>query len=145
MNGESTGPNMTESEWSGLISAVTSSRDILDDGAYVEATAGEFVFYASALNMPPAWHYSFPESISGVTRPVASIGRVRHDTASGFVRLEVSLLAAALALKADFEGGTGDFDDVAFEQAVEAAVTGTPADLEWLSREFDRLRRIVTH
>ena len=62
-----------------------------------------------------------------------------HEPETGFVHFEVSIPAAAQSLRAAYESGTADLDYVAYEQAVDQAVRGTPGDETWLHREFARL------
>ncbi len=141
--------NLTAQQWEILAATVRASRDPLEDGALalVERNAqsggDEIVFYATSLNKPDGWPYSFPEMVPQSQRPVASIGRSWHAPETGFVHFEVALYAAAQALAADYEGGAGDFDDVSYEIALEQAVHGRPADEDWLKLEFARLARLA--
>ncbi len=137
--------NLRPREWEALVRRVSSGTDVLEDGAYVREEAGpeagtaEMSFYATALNKPPRFAYPFLETVSGSRARGASIGRAWHESATGFVQFEVALYAAAQALAAEYESGTSDLDFVTYEQAVERAVRGTPADAAWLNREFGRL------
>ena len=147
MGDQANGWNLTEAEWDNLVKRAGSTLDILEDGAYVrlaktsEEGGAELRFYASSLNRPDGWRYGFPESLPRVARPLASIGRAWRDPGTGFVEFEVKIEAAAQSLVADYEGGAGDFDDFTIEAEVERALKGTPADRDWLVREFDRLTK----
>jgi len=148
MSDEIKGWNMSEAQWDRLVARAAGNTDALEDGAYVDTADanGEgtaILFYASALNKPPAWHYPFTETSRRGNRPVAYVGRAWRHEPTGYVEFEISLTAAAQALFADFEGGASDLDDLALEQAVESAVGGTPADREWLLREYSRLHRFA--
>jgi hypothetical protein len=148
MSEEVKGWNMSEAEWARLVARATANVDVLEDGAYVGIATGadggtDLLFYASALNKPPAWHYPFTEPSPRGNRPVAYVGRAWRDQPTGYVEFEVMLTAAAEALQADFEGGASDLDDLGFEQAMESAVRGTPADHEWLIGEYQRLVRLA--
>ena len=135
--------NLTEVQWAAACERAR--RDALDDGAYVrmnpDPTSGRpsLDFYATALNAPPAWHYPFLEPIPESDRRGAYVGRAWHEAETGFVQFEVTVLAAAQSLRADYESGTADLDYVAYEQAVDQVVRGTPADEAWLRDEFARL------
>ena len=135
--------NLTEAQWAAACERAR--RDALDDGAYArvvpEPPSGRLSldFYASHLNAPSAWGYPFLESVPGISLPVAYIGRAWHEPETGFVHFEVSIPAAAQSLRAAYESGTADLDYVAYEQAVDQAVRGTPGDESWLHREFARL------
>ena len=135
--------NLTEAQWSAVCERAR--RDALDDGAYVRAVPDpptghlSLDFYATPLNAPPAWHYPFLEPVPGTGRLGAYVGRAWHEPETGFVQFEVSIPAAAQALFAAYESGTADLDYVAYEQAVDQAVRGTPADEAWLHHEFARL------
>jgi hypothetical protein len=137
---------LTEAEWARLVERAKANVDVLEDGAYVRAEAAEggveLQFFASSLNKPTGWRYGFTESVNGSKRLAAYVGRAWHHTDTGFVEFEVRVLAAAQSLVADYEGGAGDFDDATFELEVERAMHGTPADREWLMREFARLTKV---
>ena len=148
MGDQANGWNLTEDAWTVLVDRVSKSIDALEDGAYVRVArmsegGVELRFYASSLNKPPGWRYGFTEALPRITRPVASIGRAWHHAATGFVEFEVRIEAAGQSLVADYEGGAGDFDDATFEQEVDSALKGTPADRGWLVREFDRLTKMT--
>ncbi len=144
MDDELTVWNLTEVQWAAACERA--QRDALDDGAYVRAVPDSATgrlsldFYATPLNAPPGWPYPFLEAIPDTRRQGAYIGRAWHEWETGFVQFTVTLLAAAQALSAAYESGTEDLDYVAYEQAVDQAVRGTPADVAWLHREFARLR-----
>ena len=55
------------------------------------------------------------------------MGRVWPESETGFVHFGVSIPAAAQSLRAAYESGTADLDYVAYEQAVDQTVRGTPA------------------
>ena len=141
--------NLRPREWEALARRVSGSADMLEDGAYVRVEAGseagtvEMAFYATALNKPPGFAYPFLEPVPGSRTLGASIGRAWHEAATGFVQFEVAVYAAAQALAAEYESGTSDLDFVTYEQAVEGAVRGTPADDTWLHREFGRLMSVA--
>ena len=137
--------NLDGRQWEALAERARGSTDALEDGAYVRVEANpdsgqtEMEFYATALNRPEGWRYPFLEPIPGVGTRGALVGRAWHEAETGFVQFLVTVTAAAQALSADYESGVSDLDYVAYEQAVEQAVRGTPADLDWLHREFGRL------
>lgn len=135
--------NLDAGQWEALVRRASSGADALEDGAYVrvdtETGGAELVFYATALNKPARWVYPFLEAISGSRQLGASVGRAWHEGATGFVQFEVSVVAAAQALAADYESGASDLDWVTYEQAVTRAVRGTAAEAAWLHREFGRL------
>jgi len=139
--------NMDAGQWEALARRAKAGADALEDGAHVRVntdTGGaELVFYATALNKPAGWAYPFLEAIPGVGRLGASVGRAWHEAATGFVQFEVSVVAAAQALAADYESGASDLDWVTYEQAVERAVRGTAAEQTWLWGEFGRLVRLA--
>ena len=148
MGDQVNGWNLTEAEWKALVDAAGKSLDVLEDGAFVRAAQSaeggtELRFYATALNKPEGWRHAFNEQIPRITRRVASIGRARHDVATGFVEFDVEVEAAAQALIADYEGGAGDFNDFAIEDEIDRALLGTPADRAWLIQEFDRLTKMA--
>jgi hypothetical protein len=137
-------------QWDAILGRAAAYSDALADGAFVgveiagverDADAGqrELVFFATALNKPSGWAYPFLESVPHGKDFGASIGRVWRDPDTGLIQFEVSLLAAAQELAADYESGASDLDFVTYEQAVEQAVRGTPNDLAWLHQEFGRL------
>ena len=144
---ESPSWNLTDAQWAAVYARAR--RDALDDGAYVRAAPDPATgrpgldFYATPLNAPPGWRYPFLESIPDTSRLGAYVGRAWHEPATGFVQFEVILPAAAQALRADYESGAADLDYVAYEQAMDQAVRGTPADEAWLRREFARLVRLA--
>ena len=137
--------NLDAAQWGAVLRLAESSLDALEDGACVRADQkpdshpGELVFYATALNKPYGWAYPFLEAVPRSKVRGASIGRAWYEAATGFVHFEVLLPAAAQELAADYESGASDLDFVTYEQAVEQAVQGTPADLAWLHGEFGRL------
>jgi hypothetical protein len=141
--------NMTDPQWAAIRVRVASLSDALEDGAYVrevtneETGASELNFYATALNKPRDWRYPFAEEIPGTTQTGAFLGQAWHEPATGFVHFEVVLYAAAQAVTADYESGVSDLDYVTYEQAVEQAMRGTPADAAWLEHEFARLAGLV--
>lgn len=141
--------NLSAGQWEALAHRVSGSADVLEDGAYVRVEAGqeagtaEMSFYATALNKPAGFAYPFLETVPRSRALGASVGRAWHEVATGFVQFEVALYAAAQALAAEYESGTSDLDFVTYEQAVERAVRGTPADMTWLHREFGRLMRLT--
>ncbi len=134
--------NLDAGQWEALARRAQSGPDTLEDGAYVRAEpnleigTAELTFYATPLNKPAGWNYPFLEAVPGSKGRGAQIGRAWHEAETGFVQFEVALNAAAQALAADYESGTSDLDFVTYEQAVEQAVRGTPADLAWLYGEF---------
>jgi hypothetical protein len=135
--------NLDAARWGTLVRRARGA-DALEDGAYVRAEAGasgapELAFYATALNKPAGWNYPFLEAVPDADARGALVGRAWHQPETGFVQFEVSVIAAAQALAADYESGASDLDFVTYEQAVERAVRGTPQDLAWLHREFARL------
>ena len=137
--------NLSPSQWEAIVQRAFGSPDALQDGAFVRAEQNpdtsltELVFFATALNKPFGWAYPFLETIPRRSVLGASIGRAWQDAENSFVQFEVALLAAAQELAADYESGASDLDFVTYEQAVEQAVRGTPADLAWLHQEFGRL------
>ena len=149
MGDQANGWHLTEAEWDNLVKRAGSTLDILEDGAYVrpaktsEEGRAELRFYASSLNKPDGWRYGFPESLPRIARQVASIGRAYLAPGTGVVEFEVRVEAAAQSLVADYEGGAGDFDDFTIEAEIERALKGTPADREWLVKEFDRLTTLA--
>ncbi len=139
--------NVSGAEWAALTARAGAKSDVLEDGAFVRAEAALevpcLVFYATPLNKPDGWAYPFLEDIANVRTRGAEIGRAWHMADTGFVQFEVTLIAAAQELAADYESGASDLDWVTYEQAVAAAVQGTPADAVWLRREFARLVRVA--
>ncbi len=141
--------NLDAGQWETLTRRVQSGADVLEDGAAVrleaspETWASELAFYATPLNKPDGWNYPFLEAVPGSRPLAAQIGRAWHEPETGFVQFEVALYAAAQALAADYESGASDLDFVTYEQAVEQAVRGTPADMVWLHGEFERLVRVA--
>ena len=141
--------NLSAAQWSEILAHAAASSDVLEDGAYVRAEnnpyAGgpDLTFYATSLNKPFAWRYSFGEPIPNSPQSGAVIGRAWHELETGFVQFEVTLYAAAQAVSADYESGVSDLDYVTYEQAVEQALRGTAADLAWLHHEFGRLVRVT--
>lgn len=145
--------NLDADRWETLAVHASASGDALEDGAFarpdrspetrgiesLETGGIEIGFYATALNKPAGWKYPFLEQIPRSRRLGAYVGRAWHETETGFVQFEVALPAAASALAADYESGASDLDFVTYEQAVEAAMRGTPADYLWLHAEFGRL------
>jgi len=142
--------NIEGRRWDLLVQRAASGADALEDGAFArlerrpETGEWEIGFYATALNKPEQWNYPFLEAIPGSQDTGAYIGRAWHEASTGFVQFEVVLPAAAQALAADYESGASDLDFVTYEQAVELAMRGTPADLAWLHREFGRLDALTT-
>jgi hypothetical protein len=134
-----------EAQWQALIVRAGEVTDALEDGAFVRAEADEMTgqtelhFYATGLNKPGEWRYPLAEGIPGSAAPGAFVGRVWYDSPTGFVHFETIVYAAAQAVRADYESGVSDLDYVTYEQEVERAVRGTPADAAWLEREFARL------
>ena len=127
-----------------LVRQAATSSDALEDGAFARASlspeaATEIGFYATALSKPPGWNYPFLEAVPGSRQLGAFVGRAWHQSETGFVQFEIAIFAAAQALAADYESGASDLDFVTYEQAVEQAMRGTPADLAWLHHEFGRL------
>jgi hypothetical protein len=140
--------NMTDQKWEAIRARAASFSDVLEDGAYVRATTdetgpGELHFYATALNKPRDWRFSFAEEISGTHQTGALVGRAWHEPATGFVHFEVMLYAAAQAVTADYESGVSDLDYVTYEQAVEEALRGSDNEGTWLEYEFARLVKLV--
>ena len=137
--------NLDVDRWKQLAKRAGTSGDALEDGAFArldlspEPSGLEIGFYATALNKPSGWNYPFLEAVPSSRRLGAYIGRAWHEAETGFVQFEVALPAAASALAADYESGASDLDFVTYEQAVESAMRGTPADLMWLHEEFARL------
>lgn len=141
--------NRSADEWAALTAHAQTRADVLEDGAFVRAetapgtAAMELVFFATALNKPGGWKYPFLENIAQSQARGAVIGRAWHEADTGFVQFEVTLIAAAQELAADYESGASDLDWVTYEQAVTQAVQGTPADAAWLRREFARMVRVA--
>ncbi len=133
--------NLPEADWDALAAYVHSHPDALEDGATVrfDADTGDLLFYASAFCKPAGWRYPFLEPVPGTSQHGAFVGRAFHDPSTGFVHFEVIVYAAAQALRADYESDVSDLDYVTYEQAVEEAVRGGPADEDWLHAEFARL------
>ncbi len=137
--------NLDAPQWEAILGRAAIHPEALADGAFVgfdssaDPNSRELVFFATALNKPSGWAYPFLEAVPRSKTLGASIGRVWRDLDTGLVQFEVSLLAAAQELAADYESGASDLDFVTYEQAVEQAVHGTPADLAWLHQEFGRL------
>ena len=137
--------NLDVDRWKQLAKRAGTSGDALEDGAFArldlrpESGGLEIGFYATALNKPSGWNCPFLEAVPSSRRLGAYIGRAWHEAETGFVQFEVALPAAASALAADYESGASDLDFVTYEQAVESAMRGTPADLMWLHEEFARL------
>ncbi len=139
--------NLTERQWETLIARVRANADALEDGAFARLGSQddgmELNFYASALSKPRGWRFPFAEDVPGTRARGALIGRAWHDAATGFVHFETIIPAAAQALRADYESGVDDLDYVAYEQAAEQAMAGTPADADWLEAEFARLAQLT--
>ena len=137
--------NLDAAQWKALTEKTGVGEDALEDGAFArtdhrpDTEAAEIGFYATALNKPPGWNYPFLEAVPGSRQSGAFVGRAWHESETGFVQFEVAIFAAAQALAADYESGASDLDFVTYEQAVEEAMRGTPADLSWLHHEFGRL------
>ena len=139
--------NLDAGQWESLVQRARARGDALEDGAYARVDTGtgtsELVFYATALNKPSGWAYPFLEAVVGSQRLGASVGRAWHEAETGFVQFEVTVVAAAQELAADYESGASDLDWVTYEQAVAQAVRGTAADATWLYREFGRLATLA--
>jgi len=141
--------NLDTGQWNALTGQVEANGDALEDGAFArpdhrpETEAVEIGFYATALNKPEGWNYPFLEAIPDSRQSGAFVGRAWHQPETGFVQFEVALPAAAQALAADYESGASDLDFVTYEQAVEQAMRGTPAEMAWLHREFGRLVNVT--
>ncbi len=136
--------SLDAAQWEAIRRQASSGPDCLRDGAWVRANMdadgqAELLFYAGATNKPLGWAYPFLEDVPQSKARAALIGMARYEADAGRVAFEVVLPAAAAALAADYESGASDLDFVTYEQAVESAVRGTPADLDWLHREFGRL------
>lgn len=137
--------NLDAARWEQLTRRAGTSGDALEDGAFArldrspDSGGMEIGFYATALNKPSGWGYPFLEAVPSSQRFGAYLGRAWHEAETGFVQFEVALPAAASALAADYESGASDLDFVTYEQAVDSAMRGTPADLLWLHEEFARL------
>ena len=142
--------SLSAPQWEAVVRRAQAGPDSLADGAFVRGEASadteqtdteqtELIFFATALNKPLGWGYPFLEDIPQARTRGAVIGRAWRDGDTERVAFEVTLPAAAQALAADYESGTSDLDFVAYEQAVEQAVRGTPNDLAWLHGEFGRL------
>ncbi len=137
--------NLSVAQWEAVVSRALAGPDALADGAFVRGESSpqtqqtELLFFATALNKPLRWGYPFLEAIPLSHTRAALIGRVWQEAGPGPVQFEVMLPAAAQAIAADYESGASDLDFVTYEQAVEAAVRGTAADLAWLHGEFGHL------
>ncbi len=137
--------NLDAAQWEAILRRASTHPSALEDGACVglesdaDPISQTLVFFATARNKPSGWAYPFLEAIPLGKAFGASIGRVWREPDTGEVQFEVSLLAAAQELAADYESGASDLDFVTYEQAVEQAVRGTLADLAWLHQEFGRL------
>ena len=135
--------SLDATQWDAILRRASAHPNVLEDGAFVEADSDTslrgLVFFATARNKPSGWAYPFLEAVPHGKAFGASVGRVWHEPDTGLVQFEVSLLAAAQTLAADYESGASDLDFVTYEQAVEQAVRGTPDDLAWLHQEFGRL------
>lgn len=140
---------LNQNQWDALIARAQADPDALEDGAYVRAASDpdsgttDLLFYAAALNKPSGWHFPFLESILDTRTRGAFVGLARRAPESGRVTFEVVLLAAADALRADYESAVSDMDQLAYEQAVDVAVRGTPSDHAWLESEFARLAALA--
>lgn len=141
--------NLDAVQWDALTQQAATQTDALEDGAFArpaprpDSAAVEIGLYATALNKPENWPYPFLEAVPVSRQFGAYVGRAWHESETGFVQFEVALPAAAQALAADYESGASDLDFVTYEQAVEQAMQGTPADLAWLHREFGRLLSVT--
>ncbi len=137
--------NLSGPQWEAIVRRAQAGPETLADGAFVraepdgEAGQTEVIFFATARNKPLGWGYPFLEDIPQSRTRGALVGRAWRDADAGRVEFEVMLPAAAQALAADYESGASDLDFVAYEQAVDQAVRGTPRDLAWLHSEFGRL------
>ena len=137
--------NLSAAQWEAIARRASAGPDTLADGAFVRVEASpqigqaELLFFATALNKPLGWGYPFLEDIPQSRTRGALIGRVWQEALTGQITFEVVLPAAAQAIAADYESGASDLDFVTYEQAVEAAVRGTPNDLAWLHGEFGHL------
>ena len=139
--------NLTEAQWADACERAR--RDALDDGAYVravpDAAAGRpqpgLLRHAPQRAVRPGTTRSWNPSPAPGTLG-AYVGRAWHEPETGFVHFEVSIPAAAQSLRAAYESGTADLDYVAYEQAVDQAVRGTPGDEAWLYQEFARLLNV---
>ena len=137
--------NLSAPQWDAVVRRAETGPDTLADGAFVrteaarEAEQTELAFFATARNKPLDWNYPFLEDISQSRTRGAMIGRAWRDADTGRVEFEVMLPAAAQAIAADYESGASDLDFVAYEQAVDQAVRGTPREMAWLHGEFGRL------
>ncbi len=136
--------SLTDAQWEAVVRRAQAGPDALADGAFVRGETSaeaqtELVFFATARNKPLGWGYPFLEDILHSRTRGALIGRVWREAATGRVRFEVMLPAAAQAIAADYESGASDLDFVTYEQAVEQAVRGTANDLAWLHGEFGRM------
>ena len=142
--------NLDVDRWKQLAKRAGTSGDALEDGAFArldlrpESGGLEIGFYATALSKPSGWNYPFLEVVPSSRKLGAYIGRAWHEAETGFVQFEVALPAAASALAADYESGASDLDFVTYEQAVDSAMRGTPADLLWLHEEFGRLVSVTS-
>lgn len=140
---------LNQDHWDALIARAQAHPDALEDGAYVRAASDpdsrrtDLHFYAAALNKPSGWHFPFLEPIPDTHTLGAFVGLAHRAPESGHVTFEVVLLAAADALRADYESGVSDMDQLAYEQAVDVAVRGTPSDRAWLEAEFTRLAALA--
>lgn len=141
--------NLDAQQWNALLERAQSTADALEDGAYARVLPDpntrtpDLWFYATATNAPPGWRFPFFENIPNAQAKGASVGRAWHEVETGFVQFDVEIPAAAQALSADYESGVSDLDYVTYEQAMEQAVRGTPADLAWLIGEFTRLVKLT--
>lgn len=143
--------SLSAAQWEAVARQAQAGPDILADGALVRAepvSAAEqldLIFFATARNKPLGWGYPFLEDIPHCRTRGALVGRVWREADTGRIEFEVMLPAAAQSLAADYESGASDLDFVAYEQAVEMAVRGTPNDLAWLHGEFGRLAVLSVH
>ncbi|BDI30416.1 hypothetical protein CCAX7_24670 [Capsulimonas corticalis] len=136
---------LPDEEWRRILTRVRKDPRLLGDGAYVrvgadpETNVEELHFFATPANHPEGWRYAFQEQISDGGPLGAFVGRAWRDAASGAIEFEVILYAGAQAVSADYAGGAGDMDEMEFEQAVNRALKGVPADRRWLTEEYGRL------
>ncbi|MEO7716060.1 MAG: hypothetical protein ABIY70_07650 [Capsulimonas sp.] len=136
---------LPDEEWRRILTRVRKDPNILGDNAYVrvetdpETSVEELHFFATPNNAPDGWRYAFQEQIPDNGPLGAFVGRAWRDSASGDIQFEVILYAGAQAVSADYAGGTGNMDEMEFEQAVNRALQGTPADRRWLTEEYGRL------
>lgn len=137
--------SLSAPQWNAVVRRAQDGPDTLADGAFVRGEASadteqtDLLFFATTRNKPLAWGYPFLEDIPQTQTRGALVGRAWRDRNTEIVAFEVTLPAAAQAIAADYESGASDLDFVAYEQAVDHAVRGTPNDLAWLHGEFGRL------